>query len=143
MFKKLSLAFFLLISFPAISSNYQKSLQDANAVKKYKNAGVCFGAYEGAVAGGSTISDLGETARNKLIKSSKDYAIVDKYGYIRKRCHLAGKTVPETFTCIDKSISKKAIAAFWKGYVAGLEGVYGKQKAEAAILADLVCLLEE
>lgn len=126
-----------------VSAVEKNVAQDSTTIKKYENAGVCFGSYDAAVAKGSSINSFSQKTKNKLMELPKNYAAADKYNDIRKKCHIQGMTINETKACIDNSISNKSIAAFWKGYVAGLEYTYAKDKGGAEVIADLQCLLVE
>jgi hypothetical protein len=108
MLKKIVLIFLLLNSFAALGSDEKNILQDAKTIKRYEDAGICFGSYEGAIAKGVAVSSLSEIARNNLIKIIKDYAIVDKYKDSRKKCHVDGKSLPDIRACIENSIPNKS-----------------------------------
>jgi hypothetical protein len=140
MFKKIVLIFLLLNSLAAIGSDEKNILQDAKTIKRYEDAGICFGSYEGALAKGVAASSLSEIARNNLIKLTKDYAIVDKYKDSRKKCHSESKSMEQAKSCLENSIPNKSIAAFWVGYVQSVEFIYRKNKVDAEVMSNSVCL---
>jgi hypothetical protein len=116
------------------------SAQSSAVIERHQDAGMCFGAYEGALAKGGKAENLSEVARSNLTKIFKEFSKMDKWKNERKNCHSAGGSVDDVRECIDKKISNKSAASFWKGYVSGIEFAFAKPTQEAEYTAQTLCV---